>query len=235
MAVETVIDAPAALAAVARARFEAAARVAMVARGSFVCALPGGSVATAVFPELVRARVDWRRVDFFWGDERAVPPDDPESNHAAARRLWLDHVAADPARVHRLPADAADPEAAAAAYGAELVRAAGDPPRLDLALLGVGPDGHVCSLFPHHPALAETARWVVPVYDAPKPPPRRLTLTLPAVTGAALVCVVAFGAAKAAVIHEATRSAAASTPLARVVQRSAQVLLLLDPGAAGRA
>src|SRR5215831_4545784 len=95
---EVIVDTREALAGVFAGRFEALALDAVARRGRFTCAMPGGSVAEAFFPALTRAAVDWTQVDVFWGDERAVPPSDPESNIGLARRLWLDHVPLDPAR-----------------------------------------------------------------------------------------------------------------------------------------
>ena len=229
---EVIVDAPAALARVFAERFETAARHAIATHGRFACALPGGSVAEAFFPALATAAVDWRRVDFFWGDERAVPPSDPDANYALARRLWLDHVPLDPARVHRMRAEALDLDAAAAAYARELSAALGGRP-LDLVLLGVGPDGHVCSLFPTHSALGESTRSVVAIDDSPKPPPRRLTLTLVALAGVPLVCAAAFGSGKAAVVREAIEAPASPLPVALAARAGLRSLFLLDPEAAG--
>jgi 6-phosphogluconolactonase len=230
---EIVIDSPRALAGAFAARFETAAREALATRGRFACAVPGGSVAKAFFPALRVADVDWRRVEVFFTDERAVPPEDPASNHALARGLWLDHVPLDPARVHRMPADRPDLDAAAEDHAREMARVLGDPPRLDLALLGVGPDGHVCSLFPGHGALRERSRLVAAVSDSPKPPPRRLTLTLPALAAARRIALAAFGPAKAAVIREAVNDPASTLPVALVARCGPPVLFLLDPPAAG--
>jgi len=200
--------------------------------GRFSLGLPGGSVADTSFPRLARARVDWSSVDFFWGDERAVPPGDPESNYGLAQRLWLAPAGVPSGRIHRMPADANDLAGAAALYEEEMTRALGTPARLDLALLGVGPDGHVCSLFPGHALLAETRRLVAALEDSPKPPPRRLTLTLPALAAAQLVVVAAFGDAKAAAVREGLRDPGSRLPVALATRAAAQVLWLLDPGAA---
>jgi 6-phosphogluconolactonase len=232
MGLEVIVDAPAALASLFRARFERAAREAVAAHGAFAVALPGGSVAEAFFPVLRSAAVDWSRVDVFWGDERAVGPDDPDANYGLARRLWLDHVPVDPARVHRMRGEDPDLEHAAAAYADTLARALGGRP-LDLVLLGMGPEGHVCSLFPGHAALRESARMVLAVLDSPKPPSRRLTLTLVALARAGLVCVAAFGGAKAAAVREAV-SAGSTLPAARALQAARHGLVLLDPDAAVR-
>jgi 6-phosphogluconolactonase len=212
---------------------EAVERASMQGR---TCSLviPGGSVGETFFPALVHAPVAWRAVEVFWSDERAVPADHPDSNYRLARALLLDHVPVDEARVHPMFSDAMALDVAAAEYERKLVARLGRPPRVDVALLGVGEDGHVCSLFPGHPALEETTSLVAAVTDAPKPPPRRLTLTLPALAGTSLVCIGAFGAAKAAVIGEAVEHPASALPVARVVRGAGRALFLLD-GEAGRA
>jgi len=113
-----------------------------------------------------------------------------------------------------------------------MVRVLGTPPRLDIALLGTGEDGHICSLFPAHALLREERLWVAAIADAPKPPPRRLTLTLPSLAAAELVVVAALGEAKARAIREALEGAASSSPLAMVTRRARATLFLLDPPAA---
>jgi 6-phosphogluconolactonase len=232
MRVETLVDKAESLAESLAGRFEAAAREGVAARGRFTVALPGGSVATTFFPRLSRVPLDWSNVDLFWGDERAVPPDHPDSNYAVARSLWLAPAGVPPSRVHRMKAEEPDLEKAAADYERELQEAAGSPPRLDLVLLGVGPDGHVCSLFAGHPVLAVRDRAVAVVEDSPKPPPRRLTLTLPVVTGAHGVVVVALGRGKAEVIREAIEDAGSALPVALVAREARRTLFLLDPEAA---
>jgi 6-phosphogluconolactonase len=234
MAPEVIVDAAGDLPTVLARRLEALAAGAFRERGRFALALPGGSVATAFLPVLARAAVDWPRADFYWGDERAVPPDHPDSNYGLARSVWLDDAGLPPAHVHRMPADAPALETAARQYEAMLIERLGSPPALDVALLGVGPDGHVCSLFPGHPLLGEERRFVAPILDSPKAPPRRLTLTLPALAAARLVVVAAFGEGKAAVLGEALRNPGSRLPVALVLQRAARSLVLLDPAAAGR-
>jgi 6-phosphogluconolactonase len=214
------------------ARLEAEGRIAIEARGRMSLALSGGSTAEAFFPRLARANLDWRRVDFFWCDERAVPADDPESNYGLARRLWLDPAHVPQQNVHAMVADAAHLEQSADAYAAEMVRVLGTPPRIDVALLGVGPDGHVCSLFPNHPLLREDRRWVGALNDAPKPPPARLTLTLPTLAAARLIVVAAFGQGKASVVRAALEDRESSLPLALVLARAPNALVLLDGPAA---
>ena len=209
-------------------------RVTGLAGGTDRCslALPGGSVAEAFLPPLAAATLDWSRIDLFWCDERAVPPDHADSNFRIAKELLIDRIAIDPGRVHRMKGESTDFTSAAVDYEREMFAALGAPPRLSLALLGVGPDGHVCSLFPGHPALDETSRFVVAVTDSPKPPLARLTLTLPALADA-FVVIAAFGASKAAVIGEALRDLDSRLPVARAAHRARQSIYLLDSAAAG--
>ena len=232
--IETIVSAIPALAAVLAERAANLARAAITDGRCFIVALPGGSVAKGFFPTLAIAPIDWSRVECFWGDERGVPPDDPQSNYKLAAEFLFTHANVDRRRVHRMPADTVDLDAAAAAYEFELRTIAGSPPRFDMILLGVGPDGHVCSLFPGHPALDESSRLVVAVTDSAKPPPRRLTLTLPALADASLLVIAAFGHEKAAVIREALKTPDSSLPVARAARQSRRTLFLLDPRAAGR-
>jgi 6-phosphogluconolactonase len=160
-----------------------------------------------------------------------VPPDDAESNYHAAAAL-VEGAAIPTANVHRMPADAADLEAAAAAHAGELARAA--PMGLDLVHLGMGPDGHVCSLFPGHAQLAERDRLVAAVLDSPKPPPRRLTLTLPALRRAHGILFTVTGAEKAAATQAAIEDGASRLPAALVTREAKAVTWLLDPLAAQR-
>ncbi len=234
MAPETIVDNPQGLTRLLVARVEFAAAAAVAARGCFTLAAPGGSVAESFLPPLAAAAaIDWPRVHVFWGDERAVSPDSPESNYGLARSLgFLDRV--DPAKVHRMPADAPDLERAAGRYAEELATVLGTPPALDVALLGVGPDGHVCSLFPGHLLLGEERRWVAAVRDSPKPPPKRLTLTLPALRASELVVVAAVGEAKAAAIRDAVVNPASKLPVALATRGVRRALFLLDDAAASR-
>src|SRR5436190_617474 len=138
-----------------RARFEELCNESIRASGRFSCALTGGSTVE-YYRALVDAKVDWSKVHVFWGDERAVAADHPDSNFRAAHDAWLSHVALVPEHVHRIHAEAPDLDGAALAYEDELVRTLGATPSIDLVHVGVGPDGHVCSLFPGHPALEES-------------------------------------------------------------------------------
>jgi 6-phosphogluconolactonase len=234
MVPEIVVDSPSHLTDTLVSLLEAEGRRSIARHGVFAIALPGGSVATTAFPRLARLDFPWSSSEIFWGDERAVPASDPESNYGLARSLWLEPTGVPNERIHPMPADAADLEAAAEAYADELVRVLGSPPVLDVALLGMGPDGHVCSLFPGHPLLREEKRLVAAVVDSPKPPPRRLTLTLPVVAAAGLVIVVATGAAKAAALAEALEDPASPLPVALVLRRCQRAAVLMDPEAASR-
>ena len=229
---EIIVDTTANLVERLAARVEGVGVSALAERGRFAVALPGGSVARMFFPRLARGPFDWARAEFFWTDERAVPVTDPESNYGLARSLWLDPANVPADRVHRMEADAADPEGAAAAYAIDLVRTLGRPPRLDVVLLGVGADGHVCSLFPGHTLLREEQKWVAFEADAPRPPSRRLTLTLPTLAAADLVVVAASGGTKAQALRAALHDRDSPLPVALVLRRARRALVLLDPDAA---
>jgi 6-phosphogluconolactonase len=230
---ELIVGTPTELAAVFVDRAVGLALRAQAEGRALSIALPGGSVAEAFFPALARAPLEWSEINWFWGDERAVPPDHPNANYRLAAELLFRHVPVDPARIHRMRAEGPDLEIAASEYEQTLMATCGVPPRLDLVLLGVGPDGHVCSLFPNHPALDETSSFVVGVTDAPKPPPRRMTLTLPALADAVIV-VGAFGTSKAFPIYEAVEHHATRLPVALVAQNARHALFLADQEAAGK-
>jgi len=171
-----------------------------------VC-LTGGSIADKIHQAaaaLDSPDVDWKRVDFFWGDERYVPADSSDRNERAAGLDLLDKVAVDPARVHAIPAADdryASLEEAAQAYE-DLVRSEGTG-SFDLVMLGLGPDGHVASLFPGHPQLDVTDRIAVPVTGSPKPPPERISLTFPALNRTHEVWFLVSGDGKADAVARA--------------------------------
>ncbi|QNN52902.1 6-phosphogluconolactonase [Nocardioides mesophilus] len=142
--------------------------------------LTGGSIAEKLHREVARlsatSGVDWSWVEVWWGDERFVARDDADRNARQARHALLDQVPVDPARIHEMPATGdGDIEHAAAAYAEEL-RSRSEGP-FDVMMLGMGPDGHVASLFPGHPQLDVDDRDAVAVTDSPKPPPQRVSLT----------------------------------------------------------
>ena len=128
--------------------FETQAAEVIARREKFIIALPGGSVASAFFPTLAALAVDWTRIEMFWIDERAVPPDHPDSNVALASRLLLVPARVPAERIHRMHGELPDLDQAARRATDELKSIAGDPPHLDLAIVGVGDDGHVASIFP---------------------------------------------------------------------------------------
>lgn len=224
---EVVVRPPPELAAIFCARLAAAQPSA-----PWALAVPGGSVAEQFFPALARAPLDWPRVHLFWCDERAVPPDHADSNYRVGAERLLGRAPIDARSVHRMRGEQKDLARTATDYEDELRAATGGRGTVDVALLGVGPDGHVCSLFPSHPALEEQSRLVLPIFDSPKPPPRRLTLTLPALAGA-LVVVAAFGSSKAAVMRDAIENPSSLLPVARAARQARQALFLLDGEAAG--
>jgi len=219
---------------------------AVAARGTASLVLTGGGIGTAVLAELAAApardAVDWRHVDFWWGDERFLPAGHEERNETGARAALLDHVDADPARVHPMPGpdgpDGDDPEAAAARYAA-LLRAATRPedhgpvPSFDVLLLGIGPEGHIASLFPGMPALYDE-RPVVAVRGAPKPPPTRLSLTLPAINAAREIWILAAGAEKAGAVALALSDAGPMQVPAAAARGRQRTLFLLDREAAAQ-
>jgi 6-phosphogluconolactonase len=186
--------------------------------GARTLVLAGGTTPRRCYELLAKLEVEWGRISILFGDERCVPPSDPESNYRMARESLLDQVA--PAVVYRVPAELG-PEVGAAEY--EKVVAA---LTLDVILLGVGEDGHTASLFPGHPALSATGL-VVGVNGSPKPPPRRVTLTLTALRSARRVIILATGAGKSEAVERAARGEVPSGMIANA-------RWLIDPPAASR-
>jgi len=170
--------------------------------------LTGGSVGIAVLAAInaspARDNVDWSRVQLWWGDERWLPYGDHERNDQQAREALIDHVALRPENIHYFPASdgGLDLDAAATQYAKELATAgAGSPlPRFDITFLGVGPDGHIASLFPNREGIKVTDATVVSVRNSPKPPPERLSLTIGAINSSDRVWLVMAGADKASAL-----------------------------------
>lgn len=166
--------------------------------------LSGGSTPRAFYGMLAsdfRDRIPWEHVHLFWGDERFVPASDPNSNYRMAREALLDHISCPPSHIHPMPTHLPSAEAAAREYEATLKDLlGGGRPDFDLVLLGLGEDGHTASLFPRSPALDESTRWVVAT-RAPVEPRVRLTLTLPAITGAAGISVLVSGSRKSTALR----------------------------------
>ena len=227
-------------AAVAQAtadRFVDTARGAIAERGTCRVALSGGSTPKAVYPLLAGAPrvVEWDRVEFFWGDERAVPPDHPESNFGVAYQMFIAHLpAVRPSAVHRMPAEAPDIHAAALAHEADLRLAfgirGGELPVFDLIWLGMGPDGHTASLFPESDALTVADRLVV-ANRAPASEAWRMTLTFPVLNAARQVLFVATGEDKAPALA-AVMSGSSDLPAARVAAERTD--WIVDAAAAGQ-
>lgn len=200
---------PEALAAAVAGRLVARLAAAQAAGRTPSIALTGGSIAVKIHEAIVTASkghddVDWGNVDVWWGDERYVPADDPERNAKQAWDALLSHVAVSPQRVHETPASDGPYETvaeAAEAYGDEL-RARGSG-RFDVVMLGLGPDGHVASLFPGSKQLDVDDTIAVPVTDSPKPPPERISLTFGALNRAAEVWFVVSGEGKAEAVAKA--------------------------------
>lgn len=204
--------------------------------------LTGGGIGTAVLAAVRESAdaVDWSRVHLWWGDERFLPAGDPERNETGAREALIDHIDIPAAHVHPMPTPDqahADVDEAAALYAQELARHArphSDPPVpvMDIVLLGIGPDGHVASLFPEQPAVHDQ-RTTAGVHGSPKPPPLRVTLTFPTIRASEQVWVLAAGEGKARAV------ALALMPEAGVFQVPAagargrrRTLFLLDEAAA---
>jgi 6-phosphogluconolactonase len=238
---------PALLAAAQAARLVTRVVDVQASRGSASVVLTGGETGIAVLRELrsspARDAIDWGHVDLYWGDERFLPAGHPDRNETQAREALLDHVPVDPARLHPMAASDGeygdDVDAAADGY-ASLLRAAARPedhgavPTFDVLMLGMGSEGHTGSIFPSSPAVYETERTVVGVHGCPKPPPTRITLTLPAMCSATEVWLATAGSDKAAACAMALGGAGPTQiPAAGVVGRR-RTLWLLDRAAAAK-
>ena len=199
---------------------------AITERASCSLGLAGGRTPQPVYQALAsESSIDWERVDVFFSDERAVPPDHPDSNYLMVRVALLSRVPIPARRVHRMEAERPDREAAAREYERSL------PPRLDILLLGMGPDGHTASLFPGSAALDERHRLVVPVVGA-KAPAERLTITPPVIEAARQVAVIVTGEDKAAMVARAVEGP--PEPKAVPAQLARRGVWFLDRGAAAR-
>jgi 6-phosphogluconolactonase len=207
------------------ARLAARELMAAAAEGGHI-AVAGGETPRPAYELASALQPDWHRVDLWWGDERCVPPGDPQSNYRLVRESLLDGLVRLPS-VHRIHGER-DPEEAAAAYDAEIRGV-----RLDLALLGLGPDGHTASLFPGGAALEERERAAVAAEPGLEPFVPRVTLTIPVLSAARLVLFLVAGAAKA----DAARGAFAAepdpgTPASLVRSQEGRTVAILDRAAA---
>jgi len=217
-------------------QFISLARAAMAAHGNFTVALSGGSTPKALYSLLATeefsAQLDWRRIHLFFGDERCVAPDHAESNYRMVHESLLAKIAIPGANVHRLRGED-PPPLAAQAYEAELRRHFGAAalPRFDLALLGLGEDGHTASLFPGSLALNEVAGWVAAAY-VEKLSAHRLTLTFPLFNNVAQVSFLVAGASKAGVLAAILQDSTADYPAARIKPNAGGLTWFVDHAAA---
>ncbi|HWE22724.1 MAG TPA: 6-phosphogluconolactonase [Myxococcales bacterium] len=234
-----------ALSGAAAEEFVELARASIRSRGRFTVVLSGGGTPKRTYEFLAapefRNRVDWSRVEVFWGDERGVPPDHPDSNFHTASAALLEHVPVVRERFPRIRAEIPDRAAAARDYQAEIARAfavdeAGLPPAFDLVLLGMGNDGHTASLFPEAEALREGRRWAVYVEAPQRPPPSRITLTAPILNRAREIRVLVAGEEKSATLravlqgpHEPRRM-----PIQLIQPENGRMIWLIDRAAASK-
>jgi 6-phosphogluconolactonase len=230
----------AALAGESAGRFATLAQAAIASEGRFTVALSGGSTPRALHERLarppLRETIDWANIHIFWGDERFVPPDDAESCYRMARETLLAHVPIPAANIYPVPTIGGTPEAAAEAYAETISAFFGtEVPRLDLILLGMGPDGHTASLFPSHPeSINPSGKLVVAVHDAPKPPPIRISCTYKLINAAANIIFLVAGADKATTLREVLRGPAdlARLPAQGVRPERGTLVWLVDQAAA---
>jgi 6-phosphogluconolactonase len=233
------------LAAATAARLITALVDAQAAKGRAALVLTGGRTGNAVLEQVrdnpARDAVDWTGVDLYWGDERFLPGGDPERNDTQNRAALLDALNVPAERVHAVAASDGefgdDPDAAAAGYAALLARTAGSEggvPEFDVCLLGVGEEGHTASVFPESPAVREKQRTVVAVRDCPKPPPTRVSLTLPAIRRSAQVWLMTTGSGKADAVAAALRGTPEDRLPAAGARGTHRTLWLLDEAAAAQ-
>ncbi len=213
-----------------------AAEEAVRQRGCFNLALAGGNTPRMLYRRLAEpdlaSRFPWAQTHVFWGDERCVPPDHPESNYRMAADLLLQHVPLPPEHIHRMEGEQ-PPHQAAARYQARLAEHFGGRPRFDLILLGLGEDGHTASLFPNTPGMDDPDRWVIVApHDSPPPPlVTRLSLTLPVLNAARRVIVLVSGASKAPILARVAQGDS-TLPAAHLQPAEGDLLWLADSQAA---
>jgi 6-phosphogluconolactonase len=193
-------------------------------------ALAGGSTPQRAYELLGGMQGSWGGVHLWLGDERCVPEDDPDSNTKMIRESLLDRLRApEPPTLHHVRGEL-EPEDAAWLYGCDIVRAMGERPVFDVVLLGMGPDGHTASLFPGHPEANAQAAPVIGVRDSPKPPPHRITLTLPVLHRARFTLLLVTGAEKADALAR-VRAGDPALPPGRLGDGLDEIVC--DPAAAG--
>jgi 6-phosphogluconolactonase len=195
-------------------------------------ALAGGSTPRAMYQHLAARSVPWAKVRVFFGDERCVPPDDEGSNYRMAREAMLDRVPIVAAHLHRILGELPPDEAARKAEEDLRASIAGDPiPRLDLVVLGMGPDGHTASLFPGGPETEVTDRLMVPVHRPDLPQPWRVSMTLPVLNAARRVVFLVADAAKAPMVARAI-AGDPSIPAGRVQPSDGELIWMVTEAAA---
>ncbi len=225
-----------ALADAAAARLVVALVDAQSARGLAHVSLTGGSMGSQIITSLcgvpARGAVDWSQVHVWWGDERWLPAGDADRNDTQNDAAGLDTLGLEPGHVHRVagPDQSASAEDSAAAYASALHEFGGG--LFDVMVLGVGPDGHVASLFPHHPAAATTGTPAVAVHDSPKPPPDRVSLTSECLRRSREVWFLVSGADKADAVRRGVTGAPFETTPAAHVHGVDRTLWLVDTDAA---
>ena len=234
---------PAALARRAAQYFLEMASEAVQARGRARIAISGGSTPKTTFALLAdrnepwRAHMPWDALDLYWVDERCVPPDHADSNYRMTREAMLDHVPLKPEQIHRIEGEL-DPEAAAARYESELRNSfrleGAETPRFDLVALGMGPDGHTASLFPHTDAIHELSRLSIANHVPQQKDSWRITLTWPVINHASSVFFLIAGSDKAAVLNEVLTGARnpERLPSQLIWPASGILTLMLDKAAA---
>lgn len=231
-----VFETPADLFRGAAKEFCAQAAAAIAQHGKFSVALSGGSTPKSLYQLLAAdPNFPWDKTYFFFGDERHVPPDDPESNYRMANEAMLSKAPAQ--NVFRIPAEMKDADAAASVYEQTLRSffhlGPGEFPRFDLILLGLGPDGHCASLFPGTSALTETKKLVVANW-VEKFKTHRITFTYPVLNHAACVMFLSSGADKASILHEVLENPQADLPSQRVHPTNGRLVWMVDRAAASR-
>jgi 6-phosphogluconolactonase len=223
------------LIAAAAEHFVASARSAIAKRGVFTVALAGGSTPKGLYQKLATSpyleQVDWSRVQLFFGDERCVLPTHNDSNFKMAREAMIDHLPIPQANVHRMPTEEGVAPEVAIRYARKMKEVLDEAP-LDLVLLGLGPDGHIASLFPDTDALDVTDTLTTSLY-VEKFESWRVTMTYPVINSARQVIVFIAGEAKAAIVKDITTDAVQGLPVQRLAPQG-DYFWFMDTAAAGQ-
>lgn len=200
--------------------------------GKFVVALSGGSTPNAIYSSLEKlgSKTDWSKVHLFWGDERPVPPDHPDSNYSAAMNAGLKNLPIPDIQIHRMIAEK-NIEKEATNYEAAIRRECRGNASFDLVMLGVGEDGHIASLFPNTGGLQELSRWVI-ANEVPQKNTTRMTITYPCIRAAKAVVIYALGKSKQSIISQVLHSPSTSKwPASQVGTNSHPALWIVDTDA----